>query len=524
MSDLVQYLETLQKPVSRELLQNFESVQQYARSIFKQIDVLSQERHNRLYNPQQHAEEVSALCARLLPKHRLGELDEQINCVEVLVLLAGAWLHEIGLAESGAEEAYNVHSARWVWDEEMGSTRVAGLDPGLAAAVAHVCRAHRDHTRTGEVVSTLNPSQLQNMHWKNYRIRVPVLAAILRTAFLLEVFYHRRAADLGPNTPPEIARFWVEKGAISAFAIEEERGIIMVRLSENANSSEWLRQAAQRWSEHVNREFAERAMALLAEFKLAYREKLVTLPQPDAPEKATEGDKSAQALDLFRQDTAHVIARRNELGGWELKTSGDLFPLLQRTLIDERGRVIELQIAPGVHYPSEPPTAKSVPRIARLQFQNSGLYEGSAIYHWKEAIVRGSASALVELCEELRRFESAEQTFAAHAQALPREPRNWVLTESKGNLSVRLTRVLTTGQMTRTISLLTHPSYPLWPPTIEGLKELEAVSGRTIGSADALVERWRVSMDSGNPLEVFLNWLDSRITEIEQALRSRNGA
>ena len=144
------------------------------------------------------------------------------------MLLSSAWVHQIGLSEPGGEDAYNIISARKVWDKETGKTHIAGLDIGLASAVADVTRAHRDYVRTGsELVHTLRHG-LKELHWKGTRIRVPVLAALFRTAFLLEVLHRRDISDLGPDAPPEMASVWVEHDPISGLSIAAERGVVTV--------------------------------------------------------------------------------------------------------------------------------------------------------------------------------------------------------------------------------------------------------------------------------------------------------
>lgn len=514
MSELVRYLESSRISVSKELLQNLQHVQHYARPLLTQLNQLFQEREDHFYRPELHVEEVSKLCGRLLPSYRLGENDNQINSVEAMVLLAGVWLHEVGLAQPGVEEFYNIYSARSVWDEETGTTRVSGLDPGLAPAIALLCRAHRDYSRAkGEVVSTLRPGLLQDMHWRSFRIRVPLLAAVLRTACMLEVFHHRRIADLGPDASAKMAQAWVKETAISALHIVAERGTITLELTEMAQHSELLRQTVRLWCEGVNRNFASYTMELLADFKLAYRENLVTLPQATPSQEERQEERLGRALSCFRKDAEQVVAQAHELGRWDIRTSGDGFPVLYRTLIDDQGVWIDVQIAPSIHYPEEPPTAKTVPRIARLEFQNTGCYEGSAIQYWKEGVARGGA--LTELCEELRRFESPEQTFAAHARVVAQHRRQWMYIEGKGNVPGQLTRKVRCGSQERKVALSSHPSYPLWHPMIEGLRELEAFSGLHVDPPRQWMERWRQGATHGDALALLLDWIEDYVAAIE---------
>ena len=513
---LLEYLES-KNPPARELIDNLEYVKDYARPILVAIkQAASNRRERRHHDPLRHAEEVGSLCARLLPNHRLSDDEDSINEVEATVLLASAWVHQVGLSEPGAEDAYNIISARKVWDNETGKTHIAGLDVELASAIADVTRAHRDHVRTGSALVYTLRQGLKEQYWKGKRIRVPVLAALFRTAFLLDVLYRRDTSDLGPHAPSEMASVWIDQVPISNLSIVPERGVVTAVLSIAAESSELLRQGVQRWCTRVNSEFASQCMAILADFRLAYREALVTLPK-EADEES-EVEKAERALESFRKHAEQVLAMRHSLGTWELRTAGDNFPVLQRNLIDSQGQFVKLEITPSTRYPDEPPTAKAYPRISQLEFRETGYYVGGAILQWKDLVSRGHA--LIELCEELRYFESPGRTFAVHAKAAVQVARGvWTFTEGEESTQCCVTRMVEIEGTSHLVRLLSHPSYPSWPPRVEGLMELDTLLGANVVNAKNIVERWReLKNDSDAPLGTFMDWLDRSIDRMKGAL------
>jgi hypothetical protein len=247
----------------------------------------------------------------------------------------------------------------------------------------------------------------------------------------------------------------------------------------------------------------------LADFKFPFREQLVTPPSgQESGAGESEEEKTARALEAFRKDAKQVLERRQELGPWELRVDGDQFPYLYRNLIDAQGHDVELQISPTIDYPQDPPSAKANPRIGMLAFQPTGFYEGNVIVHWTELVEQGMP--LVELCEELRRFESPEQTFARHAREAARRRPGW---EHSAGDSARLTRLTFHPVGTSPpIVLSYHDSYPLWPPEIEGLRELELRSNNRGRLTGAVLATWRAGLEvGGNPLERFLAWLETQL-------------
>src|SRR5262245_1182295 len=128
---LIEYLES-KNPPPRELIDNLEHVKDYARPMLEAIKEATADREDWCLHPLRHTEEVEDLCARLLPTHRLREDEDSINEVEATVLLASAWVHQVGLSEPGSGDTYNIISARKVWDNETGKTHIAGLDATLA--------------------------------------------------------------------------------------------------------------------------------------------------------------------------------------------------------------------------------------------------------------------------------------------------------------------------------------------------------------------------------------------------------
>jgi hypothetical protein len=508
LSELERYVESSRVTVAEALRGLLEQVRRYARPVLDAVAEQAAQRTDRFHDPWQHAEAVAELCAQLLPDHLLHDSQDQIHVAEAAVLQAAAWLHEVGLAEPGTDEAYNVDSARYVWDPVKGRSRVPGLDCELAPAVAALCLAHRDHPKQGgEVEQTLR--KVEEFHyWRGTRLRLAALAAVLRLAYRLEVYHRRSAADLGPEPPPPVVQAWVKApGPVGKVDVEAGRARVTVRLAAHAQTSETHRTAVRLWCQAINEEFENEIQWKLVGIALAYKPPLVNFPE-DQP--ATDGE--ADACDRFRDDARAVLDARAELGPWALCTAGDGFPILQRPLIDRKGRPVVIQIVPTTDYPHKPPLVKSDPRVEDASFSAFGQYDqGSSILHWEKRA--GRSSRLPELCEELRYFEDPAHTFAAEArQAAERRPR-WQFTAGQNPELVARVQV---GGTSCKVSLHPHISYPLAPPRLEGVKELEQRSGKRFHPAEPPAQLWDRLLRSevADPLGEFLGLLEDWFTTL----------
>lgn len=488
MNPLMEALTASDDPLAPTLREQLVAIEQFARSMLHGVPKAASS--ERFHQPVEHAIAVAELCGELLPQHRLAPRDARaLNIVEITVLLAATWLHEVGLSDSETLQYYNLLSARKIWDPELGRSLVPGLDLDLAPAIADLVRGHRDHHRGHDLTLTLR--DLKRCLWRNRAINVPALAALFRTAFRLEVQQRRQPSDLGAQVPANESQAWVESCGIAALVIAPERGVVRVELSPIALGSEASRAAIARWIQQINREFVNETMPLLATFELAYRGDLVTLPT----ERPQDG-----ARERFSQDARRVVGMAAVLGAWECGLMGDGWPLLRRTLVDGRGTTVSLKIAPTANYPRQAPQVIAIPRPIDMHFSDLGEYDyGDSIIGWQRL---DEDDRLIALCDELRRFESPSKTFEIQARTARLQHPAWTLDTTAGAVCLR--RAILDGEL----RLSPRTSYPLQPPEVH----LEPPgSDSFVASLRVFVrDRWSMAPDA----------LSRVLTAVETSLKS----
>ncbi len=474
--------------------------------------------------PFAHASETGSILARLIPQHRLAESpgpasEGKLSLVEAAVLLASAWLHEIGLREDLRREAYNVYSARSVWDGEIGASTVPRLDPMLARAIAEVCLAHRDYRHSsGDLVRTLRTLQDKPaQHWKNAVIKLPLLAALLRMAVRLETQYHRRS-DLGDSVDEKLRDAWLKQAPIGGIEINSDSGLLTVKPTPGCESSPLLQEVVELWCAAFNREFETEITPILSGFHLPYRPL-----QPSAWQRNTSRPSESGALALFEEHAQKVLEKPQEYGVWRRKDVGAT-PVLERAMLDSTGTWVTLEILASGAYPQAAPRVRSVPRIKDPWFDEAGTYDGAMVRRWPAV---PEAEALGQLCEELRRFEDPHGTFRCHAQFGRRRHAGWELRDSPAEGPV-LARRITLQAASIEVLLTPGAAYPQAPPRFSTASPDDLVSRKLGWNSEALTTVWENFLRSGglaqdprslerNPLELLLQWMNEKINSLSES-------
>ena len=136
-----------------------------------------------------HSLGVIRQLSNLLPDNVL----ETMTSVEVLILLCGAWLHDIGLLVNRDEKGKELTDAE-IRDRhhELSAWKIreiapwAGLDDrNMVQLLAEICVCHR---RSVKIADRLE--QLERFI-QEQRVRTHLLAALLRVADALDTDYHR---------------------------------------------------------------------------------------------------------------------------------------------------------------------------------------------------------------------------------------------------------------------------------------------------------------------------------------------
>jgi hypothetical protein len=162
--------------------------------------------------------------------------DSRLSPDEVFVLLAGAYLHDVGMQDerfaSGDLEAirarHHERSAEWIRGAGEAPAIDLGLpgEPGLVEAVALVALGHRQVDLSAECYAPL-------IHASG-EIRVRLLAALLRLADALDLDHRRVNLDLLKltNLPLESCLHWYLCYYVSGVMIKDEYVRIAYQLPE----------------------------------------------------------------------------------------------------------------------------------------------------------------------------------------------------------------------------------------------------------------------------------------------------
>ncbi len=136
-----------------------------------------------------HSLGVIRQLSNLLPDNVL----ETMTSVEVLILLCGAWLHDIGLLVNRDEKGRELNDAQ-IRDRhhELSTWKIREISPwiglddrNMIQLLAEICVCHR---RSVEILTRLPQPE---RFIQEQRVRTHLLAALLRAADALDTDYHR---------------------------------------------------------------------------------------------------------------------------------------------------------------------------------------------------------------------------------------------------------------------------------------------------------------------------------------------
>ncbi len=172
--------------------------------------------------------------------------DKRLSPGEVFVLLAAAYLHDIGMqnerfASGNVEEIRRQHHEQTaemiyrVWEDPANAVNLAlGDDPALVEAVALVAQAHRK--------VDLSSAEYDPLPHGGETLRLRLLAALLRFADELDIDYRR--VDLEAmklmNLPVESQLHWWKCYYVNGVSIEDEYIKIAYRLPQGRPDYEQL--------------------------------------------------------------------------------------------------------------------------------------------------------------------------------------------------------------------------------------------------------------------------------------------
>jgi hypothetical protein len=172
--------------------------------------------------------------------HELMSSCSHLNRVEVYVLLAAAYLHDLGMLCEGAREQHHEHSRSLI----LASVEAAGpeilrlgLDriPALASAVAYVAQGHRK--------MDLRQNEYDPFRYEDCSVRPRLLAALLCVADELDIDHRRAPAPeltLLRQVAAESQLHWYKCLYISGVEVADEYITVTYQFPERCKDYERL--------------------------------------------------------------------------------------------------------------------------------------------------------------------------------------------------------------------------------------------------------------------------------------------